>query len=57
MIFDVAPSEGKVLLDVDKPVPCCLTLEPREAIALAARLLNAALDVEEGDGCGFARKP
>ena len=47
MIFDVALSEGKVLLDVEKPVPCCLTLEPREAIVIAVRLLNAAMNAEE----------
>ena len=48
MIFDVSLSEGKVLLDVEKPVPCCLTLEPQEAIVIAGRLLNAAMNAEEG---------
>lgn len=26
MVFDVALSEGKVLLDVDRPIPCALTV-------------------------------
>lgn len=54
MIFDVVRSNGKVLLDVEKPVPCCLTLEPRDAIKLATQLLSAAMDAdddEERDGC------
>lgn len=47
MIFDVALSEGTVLLDVAKPIPCCLTLKPDEAIALAMQLLSAAMDASE----------
>jgi hypothetical protein len=54
MIFDVVRSNGKVLLEIEKPVPCCLTLEPREAIKLAAQLPSAAIDADddgEREGC------
>ena len=46
MSVDVTASEGKVLLDVEKPTPCCLTLDPGDAIDLAMKLLSAAIDAE-----------
>jgi hypothetical protein len=46
MSVDVATSESKVLVDVEKPTPCCLTLEPAEAIDLAMKLLSAATDAK-----------
>ncbi|WP_277980995.1 hypothetical protein [Sphingomonas phyllosphaerae] len=43
-----------MLLDIEKPVPCCLTLEPRDAIKRAAQPLSAAMDADddgERKGC------
>ncbi|MBW6530481.1 hypothetical protein KZ820_07010 [Sphingomonas sp. RRHST34] len=47
---DVEASDGKVLVDVEKPVPCCMTLEAGEAIDLAQQLIAAAVEVTPSAG-------
>jgi hypothetical protein len=39
MALEVVLSEGKVLVDIVKPLPCAVTLDTAEAIDLAMKLL------------------
>lgn len=47
---EVETSDGKVLVDVEKPAPCCMTLETGEAIDLAQQLIAAAVEVTPSAG-------
>ncbi|MBW6526399.1 hypothetical protein KZ813_06060 [Sphingomonas sp. RHCKR7] len=52
---EVEKSDGKVLVDVERPKPCCMTLEASEAIDLAQQLIAVAITVEPP--AGAAAKP
>lgn len=47
---DVETSDGKVLVDIEKPRPCCMNLEVGEAIDLAQQLIAAAVEVTPSAG-------
>jgi hypothetical protein len=47
---DVETSDGKVLVDVEQPSPCSMSLEAGEAIDLAQQLIAAAVEVTPSAG-------